>query len=284
MPDRPVVLVTGAARRLGRQIALELAAHGFGVAVHHRGAADKAEETVAAALRLDVPAAAFRADLADEAQCESLVPAVVARLGRIDAVVNSAALFEHDDVASFGFAAMERHCRANTAPAVLLARALHRALQAQGLGRTGAVVNLLDQKLFNLNPDHLSYTLSKAALHCATTVLAQALAPTVRVNAVAPGLTLGSADIDPQRLVELQATTPLQRGVDPADVARAVRFLIENTSATGTTLIVDAGSHLAPAARDFAVQKPGRAPGCPKPANVSPGDRPPYPADEGLTE
>jgi len=250
LPDCPIVLVTGAARRLGRFIALELAEHGFGVAVHHRGAAGAAEETVAAVLAFGVPAAAFRADLADEAQCESLVPAVVDKLGRIDAVVNSAALFEHDDVASFGFAAMERHWRTNTAAAVLLARALHRALH--GSGRSGAVVNLLDQKLFNLNPDHLSYTLSKAALQCATTVLAQALAPTVRVNAVAPGLTLGSADIDSQRLAALQATTPLQRGVDPADVARGVRFLIENNSVTGTTVLIDAGSHLAPSARDFA--------------------------------
>ena len=247
------MLVTGAARRLGRHIALELAEHGFGVAVHFRDAAAAAQQTVDDASAFGVPAASFGADLADEDICDALVPAVVAQFGRIDAVVNSAALFEHDDVESFSFAAMERHWRTNTAPAVLLSRALHRALQ--GTGRTGAVVNLLDQKLFNLNPDHLSYTLSKAALQCATTVLAQALAPTVRVNAVAPGLTLGSADIDSARLAALQATTPLQRGVDPVDVARAVRFLIENRSATGTTVVVDAGSHFAPAARDFAFQE-----------------------------
>ena len=123
-----------------------------------------------------------------------------------------------------------------------------------GSASTGCVVNLLDQKLWNPNPDHLSYTLSKAALQCATTLLAQALAPIVRVNAVAPGLTLVSDDIDSARLTALQAATPLQRGVAAADVARAVRFLIENNSTTGTSLIVDAGSHLAPAARDFAFQ------------------------------
>jgi NAD(P)-dependent dehydrogenase (short-subunit alcohol dehydrogenase family) len=248
----PVVLITAGARRLGREIVLELARHGWAVAVHFRSSAADAHDTVEAARALGVPAQAFEADLADEARCNALVPAVAAHFGRIDAVVNNAALFEHDDVMSFGMAAMERHWRSNTAPAVILARGLHRSLSASE--RRGAVVNLLDQKLFNPNPDHLSYTLSKAALQCATTVLAQALAPLVRVNAVAPGLTLGSADIDATRLAELQATTPLRRGVAPADVARAVRFLLENESATGTTLVVDAGSHLAPAARDFAFQ------------------------------
>jgi NAD(P)-dependent dehydrogenase (short-subunit alcohol dehydrogenase family) len=162
-----------------------------------------------------------------------------------------------DDVHSFSYAAMDRHWRTNTAPAVVLARGLFEALAAQGPEARGAVVNLLDQKLFNPNPDHLSYTLSKAALQFATTVLAQALAPRVRVCAVAPGLTLGSDMIDSARLAQLQAATPLQRGVAAADVARSVRFLLENPAVTGSTLLVDAGSHLAPAARDFAYQTPG---------------------------
>jgi NAD(P)-dependent dehydrogenase (short-subunit alcohol dehydrogenase family) len=250
----PVVLVTGAARRLGRAIALELGAHGWRVAVHYRGAQAEAQATVAAlAAAGAAEPRAFQADLASEAECEALLPAVRSAFGRVDAVVNSAALFEVDEVASFSYAAMERHWRTNTAPAILLARALHAALPAGG---RGAVVNLLDQKLWNPNPDHLSYTLSKAALECATTLLAQALAPRVRVCGVAPGLTLGSEMIDAARLAQLQAATPLQRGVAPEDVARSVRFLIENPSVTGTTLLVDAGSHLAPSARDFAYQHP----------------------------
>jgi NAD(P)-dependent dehydrogenase (short-subunit alcohol dehydrogenase family) len=281
--DHPVVLVTGAARRLGRAIALELAAHGWGVAVHFRGSAKDADATVAEIAAHGVPARAFAADLADEAQCRALLPAVQRELGRVDAVVNNASLFEHDDAAGFTFTALERHARTNTGAPVLLAQALHALLE--GTGRRGAVVNLLDQKLFAPNPDHLSYTLSKAALHSATTLLAQALAPRVRVNAVAPGLTLGSADIDDARLAALQAATPLKRGVAPADVARSVRFLLENESATGTTLVVDAGSHLQPALRDFAFQGAPRAErrAAPSRPAVPSGDRPTYPSDEGQT-
>lgn len=260
----PVVLVTGSARRLGRSIALELAAHGWQVAVHYRSRPDEAQATVRDIEGLGSRAQAFVADLGLEAQCQALVPAVVAAFGRIDAVVNNAALFEVDDIHTFSYAAMDRHWRANTAPAVVLARALHDALAAReaeagehGEVTRGAVVNLLDQKLFNPNPDHLSYSLSKAALQFATTVLAQALAPRVRVCGVAPGLTLGSDDIDAVRLAQLQAATPLKRGVAADDVARTVRFLLENPSVTGSTLLVDAGSHLAPAARDFAYQSPG---------------------------
>ena len=261
-----MVLVTGAARRLGRAIALHLAAHGWDIALHYRGSAAEAEATAAAARAAGARAAPLQADLADEAQCRALLPAAVAALGRVDAVVNSAALFEHDDHTSFGFDAMDRHLRANTGPAIVLAQALFEHLGADPHGeRQGAVVNLLDQKLFNPNPDHLSYTLSKAALQMAGTLLAQALAPRVRVNAVAPGLTLGSDMIDDTRLAALQAATPLQRGVRPEDVATAVRLLLENPSITGSTLLVDTGSHLAPMARDFAFQPPATAGTCTPP-------------------
>ncbi len=256
-PARPVVLVTGAARRLGRGIALHLAQHGWDVALHYRGSAAEADATAAQAQAAGARAVTLQADLADEAACRALLPAAVAALGRVDAVVNSAALFEHDDASSYSYAAMNRHLQANTGPAIVLAQALFDHLgSAPGQPRQGAVVNLLDQKLFNPNPDHLSYTLSKAALQMAGTVLAQALAPRVRVNAVAPGLTLGSDMIDDTRLVALQAATPLQRGVRPEDVATAVQLLLDNPSITGSTLVVDAGSHLAPAARDFAFQNP----------------------------
>lgn len=252
MNPRPVVLVTGGAKRLGRAIALHLAAQGWDLALHYRGSAAEAAATAEEARATGARTHALPADLADEAACRALLPQAVAALGRVDAVVHSASLFEHDDVSSFTVAALERHLRVNTAPAVLLAQALHAHLLARGAGTHGALVNLLDQKLINPNPDHFSYTLSKAALQMATTLLAQALAPVLRVNAVAPGLTLGSADIDDTRLAALQAATPLRHGVRPEDVAAAVRLLLESPSITGSTLVVDAGSHLAPAARDFA--------------------------------
>ena len=159
--SRPVVLITGAARRLGRAIAVELAHGGCDIAVHYRHSADDAQACAAYVRALGVRAECFAADLADEAACRELLPTVAEQMGRVDAVVNNASLFEYDDADSFSYAAMELHWRANTAPAIVLAQAL--AQQLRG-GRNGCVVNLLDQKLWNPNPDYLSYTLSKAAL------------------------------------------------------------------------------------------------------------------------
>jgi NAD(P)-dependent dehydrogenase (short-subunit alcohol dehydrogenase family) len=252
MSPGPVVLVTGAAQRIGRSIALDLATQGWRVAVHYRHSAAAAAQTVADVLAAGGQAVALAADLAVEAECAALVPAVVHALGRIDAVVNNASLFEYDDVAGFGYAAMERHWRANTAPAIVLARALHAATDGQAGLREGgaAVVNLLDQKLFNPNPDYLSYTLSKAALQAATTMMAQALAPRVRVCAVAPGVTLLSGPMDQVEFDAAHRMTPLQRSSTPQDVARAVRFLLDSPAITGTTLLVDGGQHLQAQGRD----------------------------------
>ncbi|PPE68577.1 SDR family oxidoreductase [Caldimonas thermodepolymerans] len=247
-PSRPVVLVTGAARRLGREIALELARGGHDVAVHYRHSEAEAAGCVEALRGQGVRAEMFAADLADEAACRALLPAVAACFGRVDAVVNNASLFEFDDAGSFSHAAMERHWRANTAAPVLLAQALHAHVSARGA--TGCVVNLLDQKLWNPNPDYFSYTLSKAALEAATTLLAQALAPAVRVAGVAPGVTLVSGPMSEAQFRAAHRLTPLQRSSTPADVARAVRFLIESPAITGTTLLVDGGQHLAAQPRD----------------------------------
>jgi len=247
------VLVTGAARRLGREIALELARHGFDVAVHFRTSAADADATAADARALGAQAAAFRADLADEAACRALVPAVLAWRGRLDAVVNSASAFEYDDAANFSYATMDAHWRANTAPAIVLAQALHAHLGQVAPGdasRSGCVVNLVDQKLWNPNPDYLSYTLSKAALEAATTLLAQALAPRLRVCGVAPGVTLLSGPMTADEFAQAHALTPLARSSQPADIARAVRFLIESPAITGTTLLVDGGQHLQAQPRD----------------------------------
>jgi NAD(P)-dependent dehydrogenase (short-subunit alcohol dehydrogenase family) len=248
MRARPVCLVTGAARRLGRAIALELAAHGYDIAVHYRASHAQADETVQALQGLGAVALAFPADLSDETACRALLGQVVGRLGRVDAVVNNASTFEADTVQNFGHAAMERHWRANTAPAILLAQSFHQHLR--GRGSSGCVVNLLDQKLWNPNPDYFSYTLSKAALQAATVMLAQALAPQLRVCAVAPGVTLPSGKMSEEQFEMAHTMTPLKRSSTPLDVARAVRFLIESPAVTGTTLLVDGGQHLQPQARD----------------------------------
>ena len=252
---RRVALVTGAARRLGREIALDLARHGWDVALHCRRSLDEAQQTAAELHALGVRAAVLPAALDDEAACRALLPQAVQALGRVDAVVNSASTFEYDDAASFSYALLERHLRANTAPAVVLAQALsaHVADRGDGPGDEGAVVNLLDQKLWNPNPDFLSYTLSKAALESATTLLALALAPRVRVAGVAPGLTLTSEWLTGERFEQAHRLSPLQRSSTAADVAAAVRFVLDNRSITGTTLLVDGGQHLTRFARDFSM-------------------------------
>lgn len=253
LPDLPrTVLVTGAARRLGREIALALAAAGWRVAVHYRSSAEDALKTAADCAALTRGSAAFHADLSDEAAVRDLLPRVVAQLGGVDAVVNSASTFEHDDASSFSFAALDKHLRGNTGAPILLSQALHTHLATRG-GARGAVVNLLDQKLWNQNPDFLSYTLSKAALEAANTMLALALAPRVRVVGVAPGLTLTSHMLSDEKFQALHKLSPLGRSSTPADVASAVRFALENQSITGTTLLVDGGQHLMKFERDFSV-------------------------------
>ena len=248
---RPVALVTGSAHRIGRAIALELAASGWQVAVHYHRSAAEAASTVDAVQQAGGRAIAFAADLADEATCEALVPAVAQAFGRIDAVVNNASLFEYDSIDTFSVAAMERHWRTNTAPAIVLARALHASVARPGApAASGVVVNVLDQKLWNPNPDYVSYTLSKAALEAANTLLAQALAPRLRVCGVAPGVTLLSGAMSGSEFDAARRMTPLQRSSTPQDVARAVRFLLESPAITGTTLLVDGGQHLQAQARD----------------------------------
>jgi NAD(P)-dependent dehydrogenase (short-subunit alcohol dehydrogenase family) len=245
------VLVTGAARRLGREIALALAAGGWRVAVHYRGSEADALKTVADCAALTPGSAAFQCDLADETAVRDLLPAVAAQMGSVDAVVNSASTFEHDAAETFGFAALDKHLHANTAAPVLLAQALHTHLARRDVN--GAVVNLLDQKLWNQNPDFFSYTLSKAALEAANTMLALALAPRVRVVGVAPGLTLTSHMLSDEKFQALHKLSPLGRSSTPADVASAVKFALENGSVTGTTLLVDGGQHLMKFERDFSV-------------------------------
>ncbi|MEG0919810.1 MAG: SDR family oxidoreductase [Comamonas sp.] len=247
------VLVTGAAKRLGRAIALDLAAHGWKVAVHYRGSEKDAIETAAACARLSGASGHFDADFDNEDAVRKLLPRVVAQLGPVDAVVNSASLFEHDSTADFGYAAMERHLRSNVGAPILLAQSLHQHMVSRGATAQGAVVNLLDQKLWNMNPDFVSYTLSKAALEAANTMLAQALAPQIRVVGVAPGLTLTSDYLSDEKFAQMHRLSPLGRSSTPEDIAATVRFALDNRSITGTTLLVDGGQHLMRFDRDFSM-------------------------------
>ena len=258
MVSRSVVLITGGARRIGRVIALDLAAAGWDVALSYRHSAGEAQDTLAALRRCGAQAEALHADLSDEASCRALVPAVLARFGRLDAVVNNASTFEYDNAETFSLNSMEHHWRANTAPAILLAQDLYRHLQA--CDRPGCVVNLLDQKLWNPNPDYFSYTLSKAALEAATRMLALALAPRVRVSGVAPGLTLLSGTMSQREFDAAGQLNLLEHCPPPEDIAGAVRFLLTSPVTTGSTIVVDGGQHLSRQPRDvmFLAREKGR--------------------------
>ncbi|SPR97748.1 SDR family oxidoreductase [Cupriavidus taiwanensis] len=258
---RGVALVTGGARRLGRAIALELAAQGWDVAVHCHRSVDEAEALATQIRALGRRAAVLRADLADEAATSRLVGDCTAALGVPTCLVNNASLFQYDVATSFSYASLDTHMRTNVAAPLLLARELHKALAAaagpEGAATAakaaeprGVVINLLDQKLDNLNPDFLSYTLSKAALQTATVQLAQALAPRLRVVGVAPGITLVSGEQSEQSFRRAHRVTPLGQSSTPEDIAQAVAYLARARAVTGTTLYVDGGQHLMPLARD----------------------------------
>ena len=242
-----IALVTGAAKRIGRAIALGLAQDGWDIIVHYRHSAAEAEATAAEIAALGRRAVTLACDLSDEAAVRALLPRAAEALGRVSCVVNSASLFDYDDAASFGVPKLDAHMHANVAAPVLLAQALHAATPD---GEQAVVINLLDQKLANLNPDFLSYTLSKAALQAATTMLAQALAPKLRVVGLAPGLTMVSGDMGDQTFEHAHQKTPLGKGSTPADIAQAACYLAKAGAVTGTTLLVDGGQHLVPSPRD----------------------------------
>jgi len=254
-------LVTGAGKRLGREIALGLAQAGWQVAVHYKSSEAEALQTAQDCLALNAASASldprrfiFQADLADETATRNLLPQVAAQLGDVHGVVNSAALFEHDDIHSFSYANMAQHWATNTGAAIVLAQALHQHCQArQAAAAEAVVINMLDQKLWNPNPDFLSYTLSKAALESANTLLAQALAPQVRVVGVAPGLTLTSHMLDDDKFQQLHKLSPLGRSSAAQDVVSTVVFAMHNRAITGTTLLVDGGQHLMKFERDFSL-------------------------------
>ena len=242
-----VALVTGAGRRIGRAIALGLAAAGWDVAVHYRASAADADEVVTAIRALGRRAVALHADLADEAAVRALPRQAVHLLGSLDCIVNNASLFEYDKPDAFSPALLATHMQCNVAAPLLLAQELHAQVPDGG---QAVVINLLDQKLYNLNPDFLSYTLSKAALHTATTMLAQALAPKLRVVGVAPGITLVSGDQSATGFERAHKITPLGRSSTPQDIVDAVCYAANAKALTGTTLLVDGGQHLMPLARD----------------------------------
>lgn len=245
------VLVTGAAKRLGREIALTFARSGWDVAIHYNTSHSDALRTASDIEALGVRCAAIQGDLANPEAVLSVFGSSVKALGHIEAVVNNASLFEYDAPATFSAASLHAHIMPNLAAPLLLAQQLAAHLTARGTHAKGAVINLLDQKLWGYNPDFFSYTLSKAALHAATTMMAQAYAPQLRVVGVAPGLTLPSHLQTPEDFERTHSISPLGKASSPEDIARTILFAAETPSITGTSIVVDGGQHLMGLQRDF---------------------------------
>ncbi len=236
------ILVTGAARRLGRAIALDLAGAGWNVAVHYNGSADDAESCAAQARAKGVAAVALQADLSREAETATLVERAARALGPLTALVNSASLFEEDDWQSATRESWDAHVETNLRAPLVLSQAF--AAQLPG-GQDGAIVNLIDQRVLKPTPQFLSYSLSKAGLYWLTTTLAQGMGPRIRVNAVGPGPTLRNARQSEEDFARQRMATILERGANPADICDAVRYLLEAKAVTGQMIAVDGGQHLA---------------------------------------
>jgi NAD(P)-dependent dehydrogenase (short-subunit alcohol dehydrogenase family) len=236
------VLVTGAAKRLGRAIALELAECGWSIAVHHKQSHKEAAETAAAIREKGVRAFVLAADLGQEDDVARLIGQAESALGPLGALVNNASIFEHDDIANMTRESWDMHMAVNLRAPILLAQKFSEHLSAK---EQGVIVNLLDQRVCKPTPEFLSYGVTKAGLHWLTTTLAQALSPHIRVNAVAPGPTLPSARQSKEQFERQSSSTLLGHGASPEDIAAAVRYLIEAGSVTGQTIVVDGGQHLA---------------------------------------
>jgi NAD(P)-dependent dehydrogenase (short-subunit alcohol dehydrogenase family) len=238
-------LVTGGGRRIGRAIALALHQAGYAVAVQANRSAKEADELCAEIARNGGRAAMVRADLAEQASVAGLVAAAAKAVGPLTLLVNNAATFEPDAIGSLDAARFDRQLAVNLRAPLFLSQAFAAQAQNPSEELCASIVNILDQRVFKLTPHFVSYTLAKSALHSATRMLAQALAPKVRVNAVAPGPTMASARQDIAEFARQAAAVPLGHGPTPEEVAAAVIYLASARSITGATLIVDGGQHLA---------------------------------------
>ncbi len=234
-------LVTGAARRIGRAIALDLAAGGWAVAVHYNTSAQAAAETVAEIEKGGGRGAALRADLTREDEAAGLVARAGDALGPLGCLVNNASVFEQDTVETATRESWDRHIEVNLhAPLVLTQRFAGALPEDKG----GVVINLLDERVWNLTPYFLSYTVAKSGLWTLTRTLALALAPRIRVNGIGPGPTLPSPRQSQAQFERHCAEMPLGRGTTPEEICAAVRFILAAKAMTGQMIALDSGQHL----------------------------------------
>lgn len=243
--SRPgAALVTGAGKRVGRALALKLAEAGFAVLVHARHADDDAAETVAQIERGGGRATAVVADLADRASLANLIPEAVKPFGPLAVLVNSASMFHDDRMGTITPESWDQHLGPNLYAPIMLAQAFAAQVEDLPAEADPCIVNIIDQRVLKPNPQFFSYSLTKAALHWATTTMAQALAPRIRVNGIGPGPTLPSIHQTAESFAAEAHATLLQRGSPPEDLAAALLYLVDARAVTGQLLAVDGGQHL----------------------------------------
>lgn len=235
-------LITGAGKRIGRALAEALGEDGWSVAVHYRSSAGGAEETAAAIVKAGGTAVTVQGDLTEEKDLRALVPAAAAKLGGpLTLLINSASTFEADTAQDHDRQGWDLHFDANLRAPVALSQAFANVLPRE---QAGLVINVIDQRVWKLNPQFFTYTLSKAGLLTATKTLAQALAPNIRVNAIGPGPTLKSVHQSDEDFEAEQEATLTEEGSRPEEIVRAMRYLIEADSVTGQMIAPDGGQHL----------------------------------------
>jgi NAD(P)-dependent dehydrogenase (short-subunit alcohol dehydrogenase family) len=242
MTQPGIALITGAAVRIGQALALDLATHGWKIALHCRRSTPQASELADKIRRSGGAAAVLPADLTDAAAPAHLLDACVSTLGAPTLLVNNAAMFVDDEVATLDPALWDAQLAVNLRAPVFLAKAFAARLPA---GASGNVINIIDQRVWKPTPRYFSYTASKLALWGATRTLAQALAPRIRVNAIGPGPVLRNSHQTEQEFRAQCAATILGRGTNPAEIAAAVRFILEAPAMTGQMIALDGGQHLA---------------------------------------
>ena len=239
---RRVVVVTGAARRLGWAIARDFGARGWAVALHVHRADAEVSRLVDEIGSLGGAAKIFVADLADIRAVVELVPAVSGALGAPSCLINNASVFDYDDVSTLTPELWDRHFSVNLKAPVFLAKGLAAQLPLQA---SGVVINIIDQRVWKPTPHFMSYAGSKAALWAMTQTLAQGLAPRVRVNAIGPGPMLRSVHQTQAEFAAQVAATPLERGTSPDEINAAIRFILDAPAMTGQMIALDGGQHLA---------------------------------------
>jgi len=246
-------LITGAARRLGRAMALALAEQGWDIVLHYHRSEAAAQDTATAIRALGRRCFAIAADLSEPQAAQTLFQSACKQAPSIDLLINNASLFEYDSAKAFDPQLLHQHLGPNLVAPLELTQLFAQQAHFSEQVTHGLVIHMLDQKLWHLNPDFFSYTLCKAALKAAVTMHAQALAPRIRVMGIAPGLTLPSHLQDKDDFERTHQMALLEQASSPADITQTVLYIAQTPSLTGNTIIVDGGQHLMGLDRDFSL-------------------------------